>query len=120
MKIMSILVYLQLQFPVPVNCQAECRHGLTFKVKKKLMVSSLDFHRSYLPGDKQPHFTSYRIHVITCGQYTYNMSHGFQARGTGTVKLRTKTSDEHLQNLENCDSLIIFHDDVDALVSQIP
>lgn len=33
-KITSILVYLWLQFPVPVNCQAECRCGLTIKVKE--------------------------------------------------------------------------------------
>lgn len=90
-KIMSILVvcdssgwYLSIFKQNAESC------GLTFNLKKNLIVSSLDVHRSYLPEMNSLTSQSFLIHVITFWQHTYIMSNDFQEWGTMTVKLRTK------------------------------
>ena len=84
---------------LPVNFQMECIElQLNIQLKEKFgHVSSLDFYKTYLAGERYPSFHNHVmstlfIRMYVCEQLFSMMKHR-------KSKIRSKISDEHLDNL---------------------
>ena len=106
---------------LPANCQMECIEVQSdIQLKEKFdHVSLLDFYRSYLPRDKYPLLHNHALFMSSLFGSTYICEQLFVRMKHINSKIRTKISDEHLENSLRIVTTSI-KPDIDALLSQIP
>ncbi|XP_041419118.1 general transcription factor II-I repeat domain-containing protein 2-like [Xenopus laevis] len=104
---------------LPANFQMECIELQSdFQLKEKFdHVSLLDFYRSYLPRDKYPSLHNHALFMSSLFGSTYICEQLFSRMKHTKSKIRTKLSDEHLENSLRI-ATTSMEPDIDALVYQ--
>ena len=105
---------------LPANFQMECIKLQTdIQLKEKFdCVSLLDFYRLYLPRDKYPLLHNHALFMSSLCGSTYICEQLFSGVKHIKSKIRTKISEEHLENSLRITTISI-KPDTDALVSQL-
>ena len=104
---------------LPDNCQMECiQMQSDIQLKEKFdRVSLLDFCRSYLPRDKYPLLHKHALFMSLFGS-SYICEELFSRMKHIKNKIRTKISDERLENLPRI-ATTSTTPGIDVLVSQM-
>ena len=105
---------------LPANFQMECTELQSdVQLKEEFdHVSLLDFYRYYLPKDKYPLLHNHALFMSSLFGHTYICKQLFSRIKHIKSKIRTKISDEHLENLLRT-ATTSMKPDTDVLVSQI-
>ena len=105
---------------LPANFQMECIKLQTdIQLKEKFdCVSLLDFYGSYLPRDKYPLLHNHALFMSSLFGSTYIWEQLLSKMKPIKSKIRTKISDEHLENSLRIATTYV-KPCIDALVSQI-